>query len=90
MGLIYSAAIVMVNLSFVRYRPLATGTVLGAGGVGIMVLPLLCRCLLSLYSWWESTTILACVTAQLLVAGALLFSPDKGSECRQALFKNSL
>ncbi|KAK7090707.1 monocarboxylate transporter 9-like [Littorina saxatilis] len=97
LGLIYSAAIVMVNLSFVHYRPVATGSVLGAGGVGIMVLPALCQYLLDAYSVWETLCILSAVSAQLVIAGALLFpavdsSRSNNTFCRTHLtccFKSS-
>ncbi|XP_070172997.1 monocarboxylate transporter 9-like [Littorina saxatilis] len=79
LGLIYSAAIVMVNLSFVHYRPVATGSVLAAGGVGIMVLPALCQYLLDAYSFWENLCIFSAMSAQLVVAGALLFPTSESS-----------
>ncbi|KAK7486897.1 hypothetical protein BaRGS_00021868 [Batillaria attramentaria] len=85
LGLIYSAAVVAVNFSFVKYRPLATGVVLAAGGLGVMGMPALCRFLLDAYSWQETLLILSCVSAQLLVAGAMLFPSDAhtaGTGCR--------
>ncbi|KAK7486277.1 hypothetical protein BaRGS_00022447 [Batillaria attramentaria] len=76
LGLIYSAAVVAVNFSFVRYRPLATGVVFAAAGLGIMGMPVLCRYLLNVHSWQMSLVIMACVTAHLLIAGAVLFPSD--------------
>ena len=78
LGLVYSAAIVAVNLSFERYRPVATGSVLAAGGLGIMLMPLLCRFLLDAYGWRHTLGALCALSAQLVVAGALLFPPSAG------------
>lgn len=87
LGLMYSAVIVAVNLSFVKYRPLATGVVLGSGGLGIIGMPVLCRHLLDAYSWQETLLFLSCITVHILVAGAMLFPPDAhaaGAGRRQA------
>ena len=81
MGLIYTAAIVSVNLSFERYRPIANGSVLATGGVGIMLLPAVCRFMLETYSWRETLFIFCLLSAQLVVAGALLY-PLAGSSPR--------
>ena len=67
-----------VNLSFERYRPVATGSVLAAGGLGIMLMPLLCRFLLDAYGWRHTLGALCTLSAQLVVAGALLFPPSAG------------
>nr|KAG5699601.1 hypothetical protein BaRGS_000717 [Batillaria attramentaria] len=88
LGLIFSANIVAVNLSFVRYRPLATGVVFAGGGVGMMGMPLLCQYLLDTYRWRMSLVILAAMSAQILVVGSTLFPADAraagiGSECRR-------
>ncbi|KAL8585933.1 hypothetical protein ACOMHN_061094 [Nucella lapillus] len=77
LGLVYSASVVKVNLSFLRMRPLANGSVMAAGGAGIMVMPALCRYLLSSCSRSQTLTVLAAIAAQLVVVGALLF-PGRG------------
>ncbi|XP_067669199.1 monocarboxylate transporter 14-like isoform X2 [Haliotis asinina] len=73
LGLTYSASIVVVNLFFVKRRTFVTGLALSATGAGILILPLMCRHLLDALSWRETLAILAGLSLQMAVCGAVMF-----------------
>ncbi|XP_046565029.1 monocarboxylate transporter 14-like [Haliotis rubra] len=73
LGLTYSASIVVVNLFFVKRRTFVTGLALSATGAGILILPLVCRHLLDALSWRETLAILAGLSLQMAVCGAVMF-----------------
>ncbi|XP_071084833.1 monocarboxylate transporter 12-like [Haliotis cracherodii] len=90
LGLTYSASIVIVNLFFVKRRTFVTGLALSASGAGILILPLVCRHLLDVLSWRETLAILAGLSLQMVVCGAVMFpvhEHNDNSMCLK-LFRN--
>ncbi|XP_022080824.1 monocarboxylate transporter 6-like [Acanthaster planci] len=69
-------AVVVVNEYFKKYFAIANGFVMSGVGVGMVVQPLLLRLLLDGYGWRGALMILAGLSANLCVAGAL-FRPLK-------------
>ncbi|XP_064606129.1 monocarboxylate transporter 12-like, partial [Liolophura sinensis] len=71
-GMVFLQSIVMANLYFKKYRGLASGLTLAGGGIGLLVIPLIERLLISHYTWQPSLYIVAGICLNTCVAGALM------------------
>lgn len=87
-GLTYTAILVLVSFNFDRYLSLATGIAVSGQGAGLIVMPIVCNFIYEKYELQPSFLIIAGVSLQKWVLGALMrpssFELDQLSKSRNS------